>query len=101
MPPHPKPSKRKKVHVDWSGFAVPKKAVKLTDPEYSKFKQGIIKARKGICARCGKKFPARCLTLEHITKRSILRLDIEKNIELLCINCAIEKREEEEHGKSS
>lgn len=87
MNPHPKTTPRPNVKVDWSGFAIPKQAVKLTGAAYSKFKTAVLKRDGYRCKWCGKKFKANELTIHHKIKRSILRLDTLENAETVCIIC--------------
>lgn len=92
MRPHPKPQKRKKVRIDWSGFAIPKLSVKREGYEYTKFKNGVIESRGKRCEWCKKPKHRRELTLHHKTKRSKLRLDTPENVEVVCLDCHIEER---------
>ena len=92
MNPQPKNKKRKKVPVDWTGFEVPKKAVKLTGHAYYKFKKELLERDRYICQNCKKKFHHAELTVQHKIKRSILRLDTLENCETWCIYCHINER---------
>ena len=93
MKPYPKPKKRKKVKVDWTGFAIPKTEVRLEGHAYKKFKDEVI-ARDGYrCKNCGNKFKRNELTLQHKIKRSIIRLDTKENCDTWCIVCHMTERE--------
>ena len=89
MKPHPKTKHKPDGPVQWEGFAIPKKSVKLTGASYAKFKAGVIKRDKYRCKRCGKRFKANELTIHHKIKRSHLRLDTPDNAETLCLRCHV------------
>jgi len=93
--PHPKPEKKKRPRIDWTGFLFPKKSVKLSNYEYHKLKKQILKDYDYICQKCKKRYHPGEFTLHHKTKRSILRLDTPENCEPWCIYCHIKEREPE------
>jgi len=90
--PDPKIKPRRKLPVDWTGFAVPKQAVNLGKGHaYSKFKKQVMLLQNYTCRACLKKFKPRQLTIDHVIKRSILRLDTFENCNLLCLPCHMKK----------
>jgi len=92
MTAFPKIKPRSKDPVDWSGFAIPKKAVKLEGYSYTKFKAQVLKRDFNRCKRCGKTFKPRELTIHHKIKRSHLRLDTLENAETVCLPCHMKER---------
>ncbi len=87
--PNPKPQRRKKQPVDWTGFAVPKVSVKLSPHEYQKLKQKIHRLDGYRCINpdCRENYGKGELQLHHIVKRSQLRLDIPGNAASICPIC--------------
>ncbi|MBW2178793.1 MAG: HNH endonuclease [Deltaproteobacteria bacterium] len=89
MKPDPKNKHKKKKPVDWTGFAYPKLAVKLSPYEYSKLKQRVHALDGWHCVNpnCSEIYRRSELHFHHIVPRGRLRLDISENGVTLCPAC--------------
>jgi len=87
--PHPKPERRKKKPVDWTGFAVPKRSVKLSPYEYTKLKQEVHRMDGWRCINpdCNENYGRGELHIHHIIPRSAIRLDVVENAATICPIC--------------
>jgi len=89
MKPDPKIRNRKKQKVDWTGFAVPKLAVKLSPYEYAKLKRRVHALDGWRCVNpgCSETYHRSELHFHHVVPRGRIRIDTEDNGVTLCPVC--------------
>lgn len=89
MKPYPKPKRRKKQKVDWTGFAFPKMAVKLSPYEYSKLKRKVhtLDGWRCVNPNCSESYRRKELHIHHIIPTGRIRLDTEDNCATVCPVC--------------
>ena len=91
MKPYPKPKKRKKKKIDWEGFAVPKKSIRLSKHEFTKLKRLVheLDGWKCINPDCTNIYTINELTYHHIVPKGRICLDTVENGATLCLWCHI------------
>jgi len=89
MKPDPKPQRRKKKPVDWTGFAFPKTSIRLSPYEYAKLKQKVHRLDGYRCINpdCQENYGRGELQMHHTIPRSVQRLDTEENCSSICPIC--------------
>jgi len=89
MNPQPKVKPKKKIKIDWEGFAIPKQSIKLSPYEYAKLKKKVHELDGWRCLNpeCTNIYTAKELTVHHIYPAGRLRIDTVENCGTLCLWC--------------